>query len=137
MKSLETLRAESAMARMDADSVRRAAERAERYSRDPDAYLRRRAAIGWKNDAPRDATPPEELEPGTLPGYKLHLSIDAITDAILELRAEKKRAARHNEDERTAIKSAFNHTFADVGLRLVNIPGWNRWERTIINTRLA
>ncbi len=123
-------------ARMDADEKRRAAERADRYIKNPDEYLKRRAQIGWKNDVPHGVTPPEDLEAGSLPGYKFHLSVEAITDAILELRAEKKRAARHNEDERIAIKSEYNRVFADVGLRLVNIPNWNRWERAILNPRL-
>lgn len=126
-------------ARMEADSIKRAADRAERFSRDPDAYLARRAALGWAGDVPTGCAPlaPAEPEPHTLPGYRQHLSIDAITDAILEIRAEKKRAANHNQDERNLIKTAFNHTFADVGLRLVNIPGWTPHGRVIFNTRLA
>lgn len=139
--STQTQSANWHLARMAKDAERRSQERATSYNANPAAYLAKRAALGWPNDVPRGCEPPKpspaDLDMSQLPGYRVHLSIDAITDAILELRAEKQRAARHNQDERETIKAAFGPTFADVGLRLVCIPRWNRHERTILNPRLA
>lgn len=145
------------------DAEKRSAERVKRFHDDPVGYLRRQGAIGAKGNVPLGADPaiaakalaevaamsavvrpsyraapltaPVEPEMHEAPGYSQHKMVDAITDAILELRGERARR-RSNDDERNAIKSAFNRTFADVGLRLVNIPNWVRYERTIMEPRL-
>jgi hypothetical protein len=122
------------MAKMEADSIQRAVERAERYSKNPARYEQRRQILGWGRDVPRGVTPAEP-EPSQLPGYRLHLATEAIVDAFLELRAERQRS-RRNTDERDDIKAAYGPVFADVGIRLVKIPNWLRSERTIMEPRL-
>jgi hypothetical protein len=137
---------------VEADFVRRAAERAERRSRDPKGYAERTALLGWGKPVRHPCAPPlppveaperehcadcgkytkglphacksTEYDPSQLQGYKVHLSIDAITEAIKEIRAERRRTS-NQPDSRDHIKAAYQHTFWRCGLRLVKIPNWH------------
>lgn len=130
-------------------TAKRDAERLASYRRDPEGYIARCVLAGLPAVPPHgaeaipvrgrvnpvEADGPDEPEMADAPGYRLHLARDAIVDAFLELRAQRQKA-RRNTDERDDIKAEYGPIFADVGLKLVKIPNWVRYERTIMEARL-
>ena len=121
---------QSYLARWEADSQLRQAERVSRYQADPARYEARRAALGWSGDVPRGAEPAEPEMP--VREVKLYEMREAITAFVLDMRYERGRSpTRQNRDERDSIKDALSPTFADLGLRLVKIANWSRGQFTL------
>lgn len=125
------------IAKADAEFAAKLKTKADRYIADPKGYMERRAAIGWAGDVPLGVEPAEvaEPEPHTLPGYRLHLAMDAITEAFLEKRYERARR-RSNTDERDDFKAMHREQFANVGIGLYKLPGWDRATSYISDPRL-
>ncbi len=155
MKSHTELKAERYLANQNERFAGRNADTEARRRANPALFEARRAELGWIKPIAAALSAPDhcadcgkytkgypcnctadEFEPHQLPGYKKHLAIEAIVDEIVDIRERMQRARSNGMTLRNAIKSDLNSTFADVGLRLVNIPNWNPHTWTVLNPRL-
>ena len=97
------------------EAEKRSRERAERFNANPQAYMARRAALGWGNDVPRGCTPPEPSK-SDLVEMRRAQTIQAIEDFCRDFR-----------DGRDALKERMNAVFQSkrMGLKVVR---WSQWQ---------